>query len=219
MIAITQGPTGATTLVDLDAGMTPYYEEGLVWSSEGAVLVGTTTEWTTTLVGELRDDGSVRELGSPILDDGTGGRRFRADGTRVETRPAPQIVRPGGATELVEGLGDPVGVEDIVWAADGQGMWVMSTAPESETLRLRLSRFAAGEPPSTMMEFETSTRYTPPDAGASATFFGLAPDDSMIVLGMVGRAVGPTLVLPESRTARQVEGSFVGWLPTDWATR
>ena len=101
------------------------------------------------VLGVVTLDGTFQPGAVPALDDGIGARRTRSDGARLWCAPDGDVVCPAGGGTIYavgDGPAEPVWtntdlarrIDDMAWAKDGRGLWVLTEAVADLT---RTSRF------------------------------------------------------------------------------
>lgn len=211
-ISMLDGRTGVgASFAHPDASILPY------WTADGSGIIATSNE-SPQVLQVFRMDGS---LGGPVggfANDGHD-RRYGANGAPAGTFADfdPGGYRVGSPEQLL--TTQHVALGDVAWTADGLGRWVL--LPSVADRRLRLERRSAeGTTVAILRE-----GLAPAGAVDTGRLAGLAPDDSMLIVGRVrhtditadGNAGHPPEALgevfvPGTGLRMDVAGYFAGWL-------
>lgn len=216
------GHSGETTTTGLSDDLRTSARFGVVphWAADGSgILVAVDRRVVPQTVDGLvvlRPDGTLSDAEAPVVvAPSTYTRRYRSDGTSIILL---------GDSLLAEGrtlsLGH-AGSTDVAWTADGSGAWLIGPGPDKAGLIIE--RAPIGGDPQVVATIEAPGS-APAGSRLDARFMGLAPDDSMFVIG-VDRVIEAgdtsshdrvmtTLVHLDTGATFAIDGTFAGWLET-----
>jgi hypothetical protein len=230
-VAFVDPTTGAATVRPMSIlQYTCFSDRCGIWAADGSgvVMYGMGPPSGRVILGP---DGRVAPFGARAWPNDIGDRDVNAAGEllfggidpmdQLTTGSTGLSVRaPGGEERPLLWIGG-VEIADRAWAADGRGAWILTAEWQAASRPVTLERFT---PPSTrtaIASFVAAVDVPAKDFYAqAASFAGIAPDDSLAVVEVATTSSDPVvfqgkLVDMRSGSSTDVDGSFVGWLPSE----
>ena len=199
-----------------------------VWDLDGSGLLANGVGGTTNGFGVLELDGTTTPGDHPEFPVGVGTRRTYPDGARLQCvlsedygcEDAVTLQRNDatGSTDVFVDDRPDLRIADFAPTADGRGLWLLleTVAPTPRTVTL-VQRAADGTE-RLVATFDGVA--DDPDEGSyfeAASFAGMAPDDSRIVVRIAGENGSPGArwaIDPVTGERTAVDGAPAGWLAT-----
>ena len=230
-VAFVDPTTGAATVRPLPIlQYTCFADRCGIWAADGSGVIMYGMGPPSGLVS-LGPDGRVAPFGSRAWPNDIGDRDVNAAGELLlgGTDPMDQLTTasnrlsvraPGGEERPLLSI-DGVEVADRAWAADGRGAWILTAEWQAASRPVTLERFSTPSQRTAIASFVAAVDVPAKEVYAqAASFAGIAPDDSLAVVVVATTSSDPVvfhgkLVDLRSGASTDVDGSFVGWLPSE----